>query len=234
MEATISRIDVLYEAYFSRPAFALARSAPDVLQAFHESISPRYQILPEHMSVAPSNVLSDLSIRIGLLANAVVLEIKTQKMVVLSTNIRDRTNLRVLEDLIILAHEAREKVLPEVTDQVSRFGLSAWMTVKGGEEAARAALARSAEPSLAFQTEPIGADSAVHHLKLALGNQAEKWRMMLLEEASALPGTDLFVSIDTSFEESGKYPRLTEQIEFLQERLPLALKGLGIDAKLEE
>jgi hypothetical protein len=229
MKATVKRLDILHEILFAKPAFELARSAPEVLRIFYESISPRYQIPAEHMSVVASNVLSDLVIRLGLFQNTATLEIRPQKMLLLFTNIRDKESVQVIKDVLALAYDARQKVIPDAVAGTSRFLLHAWLSVEGGEAAARNALKKSAVPASAICPQTLGAEVVTHHLKANVVNEADRWDMLIFGEPSAIPEAHIFVSVDISFRAGTTYSMLGSQIEFVEGILPKVFKSIDLE-----
>lgn len=229
MKATAIRLDLLHELLLLKPVFSLARSTPDILKVFYETISPRFPIATENMSVTASNVLSDLHVRIGLFANTVSLELRPQKMTLLATNIRERASVSVLKDLLSLSHEGFEKAFEEKPAGNSRFLLHLWLAVEGGVEAARAAIGRSAVPHLTIKPSSIGAETISYSVRAQLQNKKDGWEITVAEEPSIISDAHVFLVIDSRFGSSTKYSRLADQVSFIEDTSPKLLASLGLE-----
>jgi hypothetical protein len=227
MKANVLRLDILYEFYFANPAFELARNAPDVLKVFYESISPRYQIPAEHMSVVASNVLSELVIRLGLFQNAAALEIRPQKIALIFSNIRDKEGVQVIKDVLALVDDARRKAIRDAMPANTRYTLHSWLKLDDGESAASNVLKRTGAGEISPKL--FGAERVMEQLKTKVVNDSEKWDVQIIGEPSAITEAHLFLSIDTWFRPGSKYSALSEQIGFVEEFLPKALKAFGVE-----
>ena len=76
MPDTVQRLDIVHEATFGQPAFALLREFPSVIKAFYEVLSTRFPLNAEHISITPTSTVSELLIRIGLFNNVASVELK--------------------------------------------------------------------------------------------------------------------------------------------------------------
>ena len=233
MKATVSRIDILQECYFTSPAFNLARGTPDVIKAYYEHISPRFHLQLDQISVVSSNILSELAVKIGLFQDAANLEIKIDKMVFLATKVQSDKGLTIIKDVLRLAYDARESAFPEIGTGSARFLVHSWLALDGGEKAAAEVIGKAAKPKKDIRLLDEGETTKIsYNLRIQLNNESEGWGVTVTQEPSALPLSHLFVAMDFVFGIKTKYKTLGQQFEFVEEKYANVLSSMGIDDAL--
>ena len=79
MKATLGRMDLIYEANFSAPAFDLPLRGPAILKSIHESIGPRFVIASNEMHVFGGNSLSEVRVRVALFGRNAQIDVTADK-----------------------------------------------------------------------------------------------------------------------------------------------------------
>jgi hypothetical protein len=228
MQFAVARFDLFHELAFVRPTFGFADRPSQVLKTFYETIAPRFPISTEHLAVFPSNVLSEVQIRIGLFNNLAPLELRVDKMTLRFPNV-SQGDIPLVKDATILAYDALMKTQPEVPRGTSRFIASFWLKIDGGAEAVQVLFQDRAAPSKPIQAHLFGATNASHHIKARLTNGAEKWDLDITTEPSVIPGSDLFVLLGISFGLGTHHAEIQQQIEFVQNAVARLWPSLGLE-----
>jgi len=228
MQCTVIRFDIVQELAFARPVFGFIEHASQVLKIFYETIAPRFPIATEHVAVAPSNVLSEVQIRIGLFNNLAQLELRSERMTLRFPNIV-QADVALVKDASLLAYDALKKAQPELVCATSKFNLFFWLRVEGGVDGVKFLSKNRATPSEPIQAQTFGATTASHYVKVSLQNEADKWDMSVNTEPSIVPGTDLFVVLTMSFHPGTPYDELHKQIEFVENIIPKLWPSLGLE-----
>jgi hypothetical protein len=228
MQSTIIRFDVVHELAFVRPTFGFADRPSQVLKIFYETIAPRFPIATEHLTIIPSNVLSEVQIRIGLFNNLAPLELRSERMTLRFPNV-NQADMALINDATILAYDALMKAQPELARDTSRFNAYFWLKVEGGAEGVQLLFKNRATPSKPIQAQTFGANTSSHYVKVSLKNEVEKWDVSINTEPSMVAGSDLFVLLITSFYPGTPHAEIHEQIEFVKKIVSNLWPSLGLE-----
>jgi hypothetical protein len=228
MQCTIVRTDLVHELAFARPTFGFADRPAQVLKTFYETIAPRFPISTEHLAVFPSSVLSEVQIRIGLFNNLATLELRSEKMILRFPNI-SQPDMPLVKDAILLAYDALMKAQPDAPRGTSKFAAYFWLKVDGGAEGLKELFQDRATPIKPIQAQTFGASSSSHHIKVNLSNEPEKWDLSITTEPSVVPGSDLFVVLNTSFRAGTPHAQIQNQITFVENAVSTLWPSLGLE-----
>jgi hypothetical protein len=102
--------DLVYEAHFRRPLFALAHSSVRVLEVLHERLSAKYPITPGDMSLETGRNMAELRARVNLFRGAGTLDITAESLTARFQNPRGKDDYQIIQDCVTLAHEALVKL----------------------------------------------------------------------------------------------------------------------------
>jgi hypothetical protein len=227
MPDTVQRLDIVHEASFAQPAFALLREFPPVMKAFYEVLSSRFSLNTEHISVTPTNVMAELLIRIGLFNNVASVELKPDKMSVRLPNIINPESVAIAKDAITLAHTALEKGLPGLSLSGTSFSVNAWIALEGGAEAADRLFESHARPTKSIDSTLWGAESSRYGIRNYSRSESENWSLTIFGEPSLVPGAHLFLSIDLNILRQGLRP-IGEQTALAETKLRQIFSAFGL------
>lgn len=233
MQCTVVRFDIVQELAFARPVFGFVERASQVLKIFYETIAPRFPIATEHVAVVPSNVLSEVQIRIGLFNNLAQLELRSERMTLRFPNV-GLADVAFVKDASVLAYDALMKALPELVCAISKFNIFFWLKIEGGAEGVKLLFKNRATPSEPIQAQTFGANTSSHYVKVNLQNDAEKWDISINTEPSVVTGSNLFVLLTVSFHPGTPYGEIQKQIEFVENSVPKLWPSLGLELAVPE
>lgn len=106
MEYKVNLSDLVYEARFRGPLFALAASPVVVLEAIHSRISPKYPISSGDMVVDSGRAVGEIRARVSLFAGNGTLEVAADSFTARFSNPRGDEDLQVIQDCLVLTHDA--------------------------------------------------------------------------------------------------------------------------------
>ena len=229
MGFSLYRLDAFYNAALVPAAVELLGSGlPDSLKAMYKAFVDRYPAIgPEAFKTTNPNSLAEVGIVITPIPNKLEITFRVDQITANAVNLTVEET-RLAQDCAMLAANTAGR-FSESSLGACTMRLSTWLKVDGGLPTVDALLAQTSEPKdRRFQPRWMGAEQIRYTPRLDLVNISEGWRLNVSAEPSAIPGADLFLSRNYSFESGGRLGSVEQQIAFMDHSMTVLVEWLGI------
>lgn len=231
MRAISTRLDVIYEARFGRASLDFATSPGQLLKALHGSLTTRWAVNSEDVTLTPSQRLSEVRLKLSLFAGQATFEVDADKIGAHFRNAKIK-DVPTIRDCLKVAFDAITNVLKG--DRLADHSLKAMMflTLLDDPKDNRAFLEKlAATPLQRAILEKIGVAEAQYYpaVKFEIEHPTKKWHFLFDLNRAYQSSEAIFLSSTLVCLDGSAIATIDERVGFLEECIVSSLGGFGIE-----
>lgn len=228
MKAKVERINLTYEVEFATPSFDLPIRNVNVLQAFYETLHPRFPIHAPDLHVSGGNLLSDVHVRLTLFNGSGTIDLSVERMSLAFHSVKTSGDMTICKDCIALSEEALQKSLPAVSPRIIAIKPTVFLELQGEEQSADNYLSRLPGSSIELDLRAFGSAIQYPGINLEVDNIEEKWNAVFHAFHDRTKRTLLTLFCSAVYRADGTVRGLEHRANHMERLLNAFLESIGL------
>ncbi len=229
MEFSVTRLDIVFETVFIRPAFSVAQKTTKVLESIYDALSPRFSVQLSDLQVQPGLSFADVFVRVNIFGGNGQLELRVDKFTGRFQNLKTSDDVKSVKESLDLSEKAIAEVIPDMREKTTAIRTASWLNC--GLDGAAAANLREkwVDASANVPYRQLGAASLNCPIEASFDNEEERWAVSFRIEPSASNSADLYFACNGLYAPGGKFSNLDERAEHMEIQYLGLLRHFGFE-----